>query len=280
MFDPTLGVIYPGALVLGNKVLIEGAPQPLQVDKAPVKIRVELPGIGEGGNLTIEEPNYQNTQAEIDKALEYWNSDIATQGYAIDADTYFEKTSVYTSEQMSLSLKVSADWATGSSFESQFDYSKSTEKRVAAALYRQVYYDVVAEIPDSPAAVFGSKATASGLQSLISEENPPAYVSSVQYGRIIMIRMETTDTTTDVNLEAVLDYATKAKSIKGEIDASYEKVIRESTFNVVTIGGNAKVATKVITGNSLEEGEGGLYYVIEESADYNRENPGRPWVIP
>ncbi|MBC6998386.1 thiol-activated cytolysin family protein [Cytophaga sp. FL35] len=276
MFDPTLGVIYPGALVLGNKVLIEGAPQPLQVDKAPVKIRVELPGIGEGGNLTIEEPNYQNTQAEIDKALEYWNSDIATQGYAIDADTYFEKTSVYTSEQMSLSLKVSADWATGSSFESQFDYSKSTEKRVAAALYRQVYYDVVAETPDSPAAVFGSEASASGLQSLISEENPPAYVSSVQYGRIVMIRMETTDTTTDVNLEAVLDYATKAKSIKGEIDASYEKVIRESTFNVVTIGGNAKVATKVITGNSLEEGEGGLYYVIEESADYNRENPGAP----
>ncbi|MBG48332.1 MAG: hypothetical protein CML05_08605 [Pseudozobellia sp.] len=276
MFDPTLGVIYPGALVLGNRVLLEGAPQPLQVEKSTVKLRVELPGIGDGGNLTINEPTYQNTQAAIDDALEYWNSNIATQGYSIDADTYFEKTTVYSREQMSLSLKVGAEWATGSSFESQFDYSKETEKRVAASLYRQVYYDVVMETPDSPASVFGSKVTADGLKSLVSEDNPPAYVSSVQYGRIIMIRMETTDTTTGVNLEAVLDYATKAKTINGEVNANYEKVIRESTFNVVAIGGNAKVATKVITGNNLEEGEGGLYYVIEEGAEYNRENPGAP----
>ncbi|MFH6603940.1 thiol-activated cytolysin family protein [Maribacter algicola] len=276
MFDPTAGVIYPGALVIANRQLSEGSPLPLQISKAPTKLRVELPGIGEGGNITISEPNYQNTQAGIDEALEYWNSDIQPQGYEIDSDTYFEKTNVYSSEQMSLDLGVSAEWSKGSSFESQFNYTKTTEKRVATLLYRQVFYDVTMETPESPAAVFGSDVSLAMAQSAISNESPPAYVSSVQYGRIIMMRLETTDTETDVNLEAVLEYKTAKKGATIEIDADFEKVIKESTINIVTIGGNAQVATEVITGSEVEEGKGGLHYVIAEGALYSRDNPGAP----
>lgn len=276
MFDPTIGVIYPGALVIGNREMLDGAPQPLQIPRAPTQIRVDLPGIGANGNIQVDDPNYQNTQAKIDEVLEYWNAEVAPQGYAIDSDTYFEKTTAYSREQMSLELGVSAEWAGGSSFDSQFDYTKTTEKRVATLLYRQVYYDVVMETPDSPAAVFGNSVNSATVQSLISDENPPAYVSSVQYGRIIMIRMETTDTRTEVNLEAVLEYATKAKSATAEVNATYDQVISKSTFNVVTVGGNAQTATEVITGSSVEEGEGGLNYVISEGALYSRENPGAP----
>lgn len=276
MFDPALAVIYPGALVIGNREMLSGAPQPLQVPKAPTYLRVNLPGIGEGGNFTVDNPTYQNTQAEIDNTLEFWNAEIAPQGYAIEANTDFESTTAYSKEQMSLALGVGADWAGGSSFESNFEYTRTTTKRVAAQLFRQVYYEIVAETPESPAAVFGNSATPDQIRTLISDDNPPAYVSSVQYGRIIMIRMETTDTETEVNLEAVMEYATKAKSVNAEINATYDKIIKESTFNVVTIGGNAEIATNIITGRDVSEGEGGLNYVISESALYNRENPGAP----
>ncbi len=276
VFDPTIGVIYPGALVIGNGELLNGAPLPLQVSKAPTKLRVDLPGIGDGGNITVDDPTFQNTQASIDEALEYWNGQIQPQGYEIDADTYFEKTTAYSREQMSLDLGVSTEWSKGSSFESQFDYTKTTEKRVATLLYRQVFYDVVMETPESPAAVFGNDVDLATAQSILSDENPPAYVSSVQYGRIIMMRMETTDTETDVNLEAVLEYKTAKKGATVEINAEYEKIIKESTINVVTIGGNAQLATEVITGSEIEEGKGGLNYVISEGALYSRDNPGAP----
>lgn len=276
MFDPTIGVVYPGALVLGNQDLLDGTPQPLQISKAPTKIRVELPGIGANGNVEVQNPTYQNTQARIDEVLEYWNSEVAPQGYAIDAQTYFEKTTAYSREQMSLELGVSADWAGGSSFDSQFNYDQTTEKRVATLLYRQVYYEVVMETPDSPASVFGSDVDTETVARLFSNDAPPAYVSSVQYGRIIMIRMETTNTDTNINLEAVLEYATAAKSATGTVNASYDRVISQSTFNVVTIGGNAETATKVITGSGVDEGEGGLNYVITDGALYSRENPGAP----
>ena len=89
MFDPTLAVIYPGALVIGNGELLKGVPQPLQISKAPTQLRVDLPGIGQGGNITVDDPTYRNTQAKIDETLEYWNAQIQPQGYEIDSEAYF-----------------------------------------------------------------------------------------------------------------------------------------------------------------------------------------------
>ncbi|MFD0797585.1 thiol-activated cytolysin family protein [Maribacter chungangensis] len=275
MFDPTLGVVYPGALIMANRQLYEGAPLPLQIPRAPTKLRVDLPGIGDGGNTIIAEPTYQNTQAGIDNVLEYWNSEIQPQGYEIDAEYKSKTTTAYTKEQMSLDLGVSAEWSKGS-FDAQFDYSKTTEKRVATRLFRQVFYSVVMESPESPASVFGSDVSLATIESAISSESPPAYVSSVQYGRIIMVRMETTDTETEVNLEAALDYKTAKVDAAGEIDVNFEKVIKESTISIMALGGNAEIATKVITGSDIKEGKGGLWEAIDEGALYSRSNPGAP----
>lgn len=277
MFDPGNGVIYPGALVIGNSEMLGGAPQPLQIPRAAVSLRVDLPGIGENGNITIDDPSKNtNVQSGIDEALEYWNNDVQPQGYEIDAETYYEKTVAHSSEQMSLDLGVNADWANGSSFESNFSYSQTTDKRVAAMLYRQVFYEVTMDTPSTTSAVFGSSVDLEAVENVMSAANPPAYVHSVQYGRVIMIRMETTDTETDINLEAALEYATGTGDVDASLEASYKSVISKSTFNVVTIGGNAQVATNVITGESLGNPEGGLNYVITENALYSRDNPGAP----
>jgi len=268
IFDPALGVVYPGALVIGNHEMLDGAPQPLQISKAPVKLRLDLPGIGEGGNIEIEDPTYSNVQSGIDAGLEYWNDEIASRAY-------YESTTTYSSEQMSLDLGVSAEWVSGSSFESQFSYDTSTSKRVAAILYRQVFYDVVMETPNKPSDVFGSDVDLAKIEAVMGSSTPPAYVSSVSYGRIIMVRMETTSTETSVELEAALEYASLGKDVEADIEAKYKSILEESTINVVTIGGNAEVASQVITGSTVAS-SGGLNYVITEGSLYSRDNPGAP----
>ena len=70
IFDPTLGVVYPGALVIGNTEMLDGAPEPLQIQRAPMKLRLDLPGIGERGTLTVENPTFTNVQTAIDGVLE------------------------------------------------------------------------------------------------------------------------------------------------------------------------------------------------------------------
>ncbi|MDV7138717.1 thiol-activated cytolysin family protein [Maribacter sp. TH_r10] len=275
IFDPALGVVYPGALVIGNQEMLDGAPQPLQITRAPATLRLDLPGIGESGNIEVANPTYQNVQSSIDGGLEYWNNDIAPQGYEIASRAYYESTTTYSSEQMSLDLGVSAEWVSGSSFESQFSYDTSTSKRVAAILYRQVFYDISMVTPDQPSDVFGSDVDLAKVESLMGSSTPPAYVSSVSYGRIIMIRMETTSTETSVALEAALEYASLGKNVEADIEGKYKSILEQSTINVVTIGGNAKIASQVITGSDVAS-SGGLNYVITEGSLYSRDNPGAP----
>ncbi|WP_405382350.1 thiol-activated cytolysin family protein [Maribacter sp. LLG6340-A2] len=275
IFDPTLGVVYPGALVIGNTEMLDGAPLPLQIQRAPMKLRLDLPGIGENGTITVDNPTFTNVQTGIDEGLEYWNQEIAPQGYEIASNAFYESTTAYSSQQMSLDLGVGVEWASGSSFESQFSYDTTTEKRVAAILYRQVFYEIVMETPETPASVFGTQVDLAKVQSEMNSSTPPAYVSSVQYGRIIMVRMETTSTETSVELDAALEYASIGKDVDASVEAKYKSILEKSTINVVTIGGNAEIASKVITGSDVAS-SGGLNYVISEGALYSRENPGAP----
>ena len=39
---PVAGVIYPGALVVGNQDMLDGAPNPLSVDRAPMTLTIDL----------------------------------------------------------------------------------------------------------------------------------------------------------------------------------------------------------------------------------------------
>lgn len=275
IFDPTLGVVYPGALVIGNNQMLDGSPQPLQIERASMQLRLDLPGIGEGGTLDVQKPDYGTVQTALDDGLEYWNSEIAPQGYEIASNAYYESTTAFTSKQMSLDLGVGVEWASGSSFESQFSYNSTSTKRVAAILYRQVFYEVTMVTPDSPSDVFGSSVDLNKVKSLMDSDTPPAYVSSVQYGRIIMVRMETTSTETSVELDAALEYASIGKDVNADVEAKYKSILEQSTINVVTIGGNAEVASKVITGSDVAS-SGGLNYVINEGALYSRDNPGAP----
>ena len=40
---PTNGIIWPGALVVGNEGMLDGAPDPFTLDRAPVTLRLDLP---------------------------------------------------------------------------------------------------------------------------------------------------------------------------------------------------------------------------------------------
>lgn len=274
---PTEGVIYPGALVVGNNGMLDGAPTPFAVDRAPATLRVDLPGIGENGNIEINDPgNFSEYDASLDGALEWWNDNAYQEGYVNEANSTYQAATSYSSTQLSFDVGLNAEWATGS-IAAQFDYETNTERRVASIAFKQVFYTVTMDTPISPAAVFGTDVSLEQVQSIMNAETPPAYVSSVAYGRIIMVRMETTNMDTSINLDAVLEYSSGFNNATGTLAATYDEVLQNSSISIITIGGNAEVATSAVDGASIEEGPGSLNYIITgENAIYSRENPGAP----
>ena len=272
---PTNGVIFPGALVVGNQGMLDGAPDPLSLDRSPVTLRLDLPGIGSQGTIVVDNPTNSSVQTGLDDALEWWNANAYQEGYVNASNSSYQASTSYSSKQFSLDVGLNVEWATGS-LASQFNYESNTEKRYAGLVFKQVFYTVTMDTPSSPGSVFATSVTNAQVEAAIGSDTPPAYVSSVSYGRIIMVRMETTNTDKSINLDAVLEYAGGVSGV-GTVNSTYDEILKTSSITVVTIGGNAEAASEAINLADIDSGFGSLNSVITgENAVYSRDNPGVP----
>ena len=270
---PTADVVWPGALVEGNQSLMDGLPEPVRLARSPVTIRIDLPGIGSEGTRTIESPNLGTVQAEIDDALEWWNANAYQDGYVNASSSSNRITTSYRSTQAALDLGLNVEWATGD-VSTQFNYETSETERVVMASYKQAFYTVsfVQDPSTQPEDVFDPGVTIDDVERAFDSSAPPAYIASVTYGRIIMFRMETSSSYTSAEVQAAFRYATGA-SVEGDLEARYQEILESSTVEVVTLGGNAAVASEAVSARSA----GDLLPIIQgENAVYSRNNPGVP----
>ncbi|MEM5564865.1 thiol-activated cytolysin family protein [Psychroserpens sp. AS72] len=275
---PVSGVIYPGALVVGNQDMLDGAPNPIAIDRSPVTLTVDLPGIGSNGVIEINDPSNSTVQIGLDEALDWWNNNAYQDGYVNASNSTYQAATSYSSTQLSLDIGLNSAWATGS-IASQMEFESTSTTRVASMVFKQVFYTVTMNTPQSidPSSVFGNNVTLENVQTIIDENNPAAYVSSVNYGRIIMLRMETNNTDTSISLEAVMQYATGVSDTEGTINSTFDQILENSSISIVTIGGNAQVTSSAVDAANINSGAGSLNYIITgENAVYSANNPGVP----
>ena len=273
ILKPNAGIIWPGALVKIDANLRNGLPTPVAPERAPLALRVDLPGIGVNGNFTVDNPDFISVDAGIDTALEWWNANAYQDGYVNEASSYSDAKTSYSSKQVSMDLGVNIEWAS-TDFSSQLSYESTSVKRVANMVYKQVFYTVTMATPSSPSAVFGDNFTAAEVESMFNSSSPPGYIKSVSYGRIIMFRLETSYEATGTELEAALDYAAgKSNSISVESELTSKEILASSSITTIVIGGNAEVAAEAVTARNF----GDLSPIIKgDNAVYSRDNPGAP----
>lgn len=274
ILQPTQGVVYPGALVFADKQLVEGKPRPLNgLPRAPLELRLDLPGLEDEGSFKVVNPTDGKVQSGINKALNFWNNSPAYKdGYVNPSRSSFNSTVAFSSEQLALGLGFNAEWASGSA-SAQLKAVTSSEKNVVVAVYKQVFYTVTYDAPNLPEQFFDPSVTVQDAQEIFNSETPPAYVSSVSYGRIIMLRMETDKNESNIKAEAAFKYATGAIKVGGNLEMEYKKLIANSQFTVVTMGGNAEAAAETVSAKGPED----LFPIIKgKNAVYSKSNPGVP----
>jgi thiol-activated cytolysin len=269
---PTNGIIYPGAIVVADKATLSGLPTPTGIERAPVSLRLDLPGIGEKGNILVDKPSNTTVKANIDEALEWWNANSYQDGYVNASNSSYTASTSYSYRQLSMDVGLNVEWANGE-VAAQFNYTSSKSQRVAMMVFKQVFYTITMDPPSSPGNVFGANVNLADVEKTFSSDSPPAYVQAVNYGRIIMFRMITTSSATDIELEATLKYATGLTSASGAIETKYKQILQNSNISVITIGGNASVASRAIEEKTIE---GFNSIITGENAVYSRDNPGVP----
>ena len=274
---PTTGIVWAGALVKGNESLMDGIPEPIGIERAPITLSINLPGMGANGTRTITNPAASSVQAAIDSSLEWWNNNAYVDGYVNAANSSFHLGTSYSSKQLSLDVDLNSEWASGS-VSTQFNYFSSDKKNVVMAVFKQAFYDVIFDTPTSPEKVFSEDASLDKVKNIVNDAAAPAYIKSVTYGRIIMFRMESTSSYKSVDVEAAFRYAA-GFSVDGNLKTTYEEILTESSIDLVTLGGNAAVATEPISstgGNASSILDKVRGIISGENAVYSKNNPGVP----
>jgi thiol-activated cytolysin len=271
ILNPGAGVVFPGALIQADEAMMEGRPTPITLPRAPVTLSIDLPGLSDLSG-TVQADN-SSVQAFMNTKLEEWNKKSSSQGYVNAARSFLQITKSYTSQQVALDLGFNAKWAAGSA-SAQVGVSSTTEQSVVVAYYKQVFYTVTMNSPTTPSSVFSDSVTLEEIQRSFTRDCPPAYVRSVDYGRILLIKMESKKLDTSVNLKGAFEQATSAGvTVGGNLAATYKEIIDNSTFTVLAIGGGAQSPTQMFNGSAQLKG---LQDYIAKDATYRRDNPGKP----
>jgi thiol-activated cytolysin len=91
--------------------------------------------------------------------------------------------------------------------------------------------------------------------------------------------METTSSYRSADVEAAFEYAA-GFSVDGNMTSTYESILKESSIDLITIGGNAAVATEPISSANASSASSILSKVrgiiSGKNAVYSKDNPGVP----
>ncbi|WP_029275942.1 thiol-activated cytolysin family protein [Pedobacter borealis] len=272
ILSPSNGVIYPGALILANRNLAEGKPQAITLQKSPLTLRVDLPGLDKNGIKTIEQPKNVTVETEINNIASYWQENVLSKGQDHVARMTYSVTKAYSDSQLSIDLGFSTKWA-DNEIKNKFHFEKKTNSSTTVAMFKQIYYTATIDLPETPATVFGDNVSLEDVKAIMSSENPPAYVKSVDYGRIIMVRMDTNSSETKSDMENTMKMLTAGgTSIEASAKNKYEAIARNSTFTVLVLGGGAKISSDLFGGESFSK----IQNIIKGGIQLNKENPAYP----
>lgn len=268
ILSPTAGTIYPGALVRINSSLVEGRPQALTTPRAPVTFRLDLPGQRDAGR-SVEDPSFSNVQTSIDNAVIDWIEEQRTHGFTAPARQTLNTQRAYGREQVAASLGLNAQWMSNA-FTANIGGGRQRETKTNIALFRQIYYSAIADLPRAPSAVFAPQVSLTSLREEIDSNNPPGFVRSVDYGRQLLIRVDSDSSVDDADIAATLQYASGGgASVNANLLSTYQRIAENSHFTVLAVGGNAKAAASI-------NGMADLQSFIRSGARFGRSNPGVP----
>jgi thiol-activated cytolysin len=255
--------LYPGAIVSADSVLT-GLFTQIVMPRSPATISVSLENLAGSKTAVIAEPSLSAYRDALSGIL-----DAEVTG-STPANLYSEIEEVHTEEQLDMALGVQASWGLGlASLKTSFNFKQEEIRSRYLVRYTQAYYTVDLDAPESPSSLFAPTVRLADVQEKMDAEHPPAYVSSVTYGRMVVFTFESEYSNTEMG--AALDFAySGGVDVKGDVSVTYKDMISKSKITAFILGGDAGTAVKTI--DSYEA----LINFIKEGGNYSRQSPGAP----
>lgn len=255
--------LWPGAIISADSV-VSGLFTQVVLPRAPATFSVSLENLAGTKKATIENPSLSAYRDALSGVL---SAEITG---STPANIYSEIEEVHTEQQLNMALGVQASWALGlASLKTSFNWANQDVRSRYVVRYTQAYYTVDLDAPQSPSSLLSKDISLDEVQTAMTAEHPPAYVSSVTYGRMIVFTFESQYSSTE--LGAALDFAySGGVDVKGDVSVTYKDIISSSKITAFILGGDGSTAAQTI--DSYEA----LMSFIKTGGNYSRQSPGAP----
>ncbi len=237
-FDPLADVIYPGNLLQGNS-LANATPNPIPAKRAGGTIVMTILNGSPAASETIP-------VVDLGHVITAQNDIIARASDTLPARFTFSYEAVDSRQQLALALDIeysnlTGDLSTSLSFDQDKEYNRYVVKLV------QSYFTMAFQLPTSIDDIFAQDETPSDLAQYIGPGNPAAFVSSVTYGRIFYLLIESTSSKSDMqaSIDASFNGAVAGGSIGGS--GQYLTALQNVRVKAFAMGGEASAAIGAIT---------------------------------
>jgi hypothetical protein len=236
---PPTNILYVGGLIQGSSLLsdqLRDVPVAGTL-RAPLRLTIDI--LSSDNSAVVQNPDALTVGAAVQELIER----AARNGLSAGTATTYSYQESYSLEQSLLSLKVSARYGMAN-VSGKLQCSQSATRRTMIAFFKQKMFTVSMVLPQKPSDLFNASFTNDRLQEFVSQgyigpENPPVYVSSIEYGRVLMVTMSSTASYEAMKGAIAASYGSIAG---GSVSGEHLAVLNSADIQVVTVGGNPNAA--------------------------------------
>jgi thiol-activated cytolysin len=255
--------LWPGAMVAGDSVYT-GLFTQMALPRAPLTVSISLENLAGSKSAELAEPSLSAFREAIGDIL------TAEVDGATPANLYSEIEQVHSEEQLALALGAEVSWlGSSASIAASFDFSQQDTRSRYLVKYTQAYYTVDVDVPGRPSDLFADDVTLADVESVIGAENPPLYVASITYGRMVVFTFESEYSGEELASALEFTYS-GGVDVSGDVSVTYKDIISKSKITAFILGGAGGEAARTIDSYDA------LIDFIKEGGDYSRESPGAP----
>lgn len=239
LFDPNVEVIWPGSLLQGAS-LGDATPRPIPLRRGPGRVTVSLL-TGVPGGVSRDVP-----ELSLPDVYDAANEVIAAAPNKLAARFTFTMDRVVGQEQLRVAANASVSgW--GAKVSAALDLQKESAYNHYLVKLTQSFYTIAVEPPSSPGAMFAPSVTAADLARYVGPGNPAAYVSSVTYGRIFYLLIESTSSA--ARMESSINASFSGWGVKagGSASVGWVGELENVRMKAFALGGDAGAAISAIT---------------------------------
>jgi hypothetical protein len=265
--NPVADAMYPGALIQGQS-LVGSRLAPIPLDRAPGTVTVTTDFVSSpaitNASLRVAKPTVQSITEARRQLISQMNPSSSTGSVIYD-------TQVARSLEQGM-LRLGANYKNAAfEVDAKGRLDTSLETNTVMVNFRQEYYTLVFEPEGSPPNFFADNVRLRDVKKYATQDNPPCYISSVTYGRSLLILFTAQASTKEIEAAVKARLSLDVHSAGLELESQYKEVLETSQVKILSTG-----ATGRTTIDLLGDPFGGLGTYLGTGADFSLNNPGAP----